>query len=280
MAVNVGASFLIAPVASGEIAAAPTPAPDDAALESTETSTPAEASESSPVGDHALFARVRLAQTVVFEVRDSALANLQCATDLWLSATGDFTHGLTFALRTKAAIENERVNPAVLANVSEQIYRVVDGAKISEETKVLVFDSGAVEGEELPFEVHCGFTTADGQGEIAIAINGKFPMADVLVGFDATGLEGLICDDEEVEMAGVIACLRKEFVNAEERATWVVRGRIVEGYEPPKMIRVKCRMRGAAFGGIAVKPEPAGTFGIEAVVRDLDVQQSVWPFAP
>jgi hypothetical protein len=105
-------------------------------------------------------------------------------------------------------------------------------------------------------------------------------MADILVGFDSSGLQGLVCDDGEVEIAGVTACLRKEFVNVEERAEWVVRGAMVEGYEPPKIVRVKCRMRGAGFGGIAVKPEPAGAFGIEAVVRDLEVQQSVWPFAP
>jgi hypothetical protein len=284
MTMNAGSFHLIDPIASGDfttVASSPPPSTDDG---STENSTPVEtyASEPSIAGEKAVtqFLSVKIDQEVYFEVRDRSVENVRSSVDLWLSASGDLSVHAEFALVTDAVLANVKRNPNVLGNVRENVYSVIDSQLIGEETKVLVFDLEHTEGEELPFEVHCAFAETGGHAEFKIAIGGSFPMAGILVGIDATGLEDPVCQDEPVVVAGTTACLRAEFVGAGEQATWVMHAAVGDGYEPPKIIRVKCKLRGPAFGGLVVKPDPNAGIGIEKVIRDMDVLQSVWPFTP
>jgi hypothetical protein len=155
---------------------------------------------------------------------------------------------------------------------------VIDSQLIGEDTKVLVFDLEHTEGEELPFEVHFAFAESDVHAEVKIAVSGSFPMAVILVGIDATGLKDTISQDAPVVVAGTTACLKAEFVDAGEQANWVMRVAVEEGYEAPKIIRVKCKVRGPAFGGLVVKPDRNSGIGIEKVICDMNALQSISPF--
>jgi hypothetical protein len=289
MAMNVGGSHLIDPVASGDftiVAKAKEASGDEASAHesTTETSTPVDTYTSEPsVANDKVFTQflaVRIEQEVRFEVRERKVENVWCSTDLWLSAYGELTGKLQFALNARAAIEQPRLNRNVLESVKEDVYAVIDSNTISDDTKVLIFEVAGIESEQLPFEVHCTFATTDGHAEFTIAVGGQFPMAEVLVGLSAADLEDPVCRDEPVVIAGSTACLRTDFIEAGEQEVWVVQATVPQWYEPPQIIRVKCKLRGPHFGGIELTPEPLGAFGIERIVRDLDVQQSVWPFTP
>jgi hypothetical protein len=287
MAMNIGSSYLVDPVASGDFTTVaepvPTSADDGSAHESTtETSTPIDTYTSEPSGVsekvNSQFLTVRIEQEIYFEVRDQVVENVRCSVDLWMSVSGDLSNPVQFTVMSKAVVENAKLNPNVLESVGENAYRVIEASLLTGETKVLVFDIEHVENEPPPFGVHCAFAAADQHAEFKIAVGGEFPMADVLVGIDASGLEDPVCQDEPVVIAGMTACLRTDFIEAGGQNIWVMRAGIEDGYEPPKVVRVRCRLRGPVFGRLLVHPEPHAGTGIERVVHDMEVQQSVWPF--
>jgi hypothetical protein len=286
MTMNVGNSHLINPVASGDFtiaqSAASSSQSEASAHESaTETSAPTEnyTSEPSAASEKSFtqFLNVRVAQEVYFEVRERAIENVSCSVDLWVKAFGDLTGKVQFGLKTKAVIESPKLNRNILESEVENVFGVIDCNMIVDETKVLVFELSGIEVEVFPFELHCGLTTVDEQAEFTIKLGGRFPMAEVLVGFDATGLEEIVCQNEPVVIAGSTACLRTDFIHAGSQEVWVVNAKAPQGYEPPKIIRVKCKVRGPDFGGIEI--EPLTSFGLEPIIYDMEVQQSVWPFA-
>jgi hypothetical protein len=141
MAVNIGSSNPMQPKASGNFrttANADAPTGDESG---TETSTPIEMfpTSESPVSSergHGTLAMVRISQEVSFRVRNHALEDVGCTTELWLAAGNDPLQKVPFSL---------------LPNASVGSPRVLSGG---------VFQT-QVKKKQPPFDLQCGFSQVE-----------------------------------------------------------------------------------------------------------------------